>query len=94
MSFYRFCVCDAIGHVLNKTGTAQMPASSVGTDCVLNTQTLGLQVCLLQEKGKVVCCGGHLYEGAVCVEGVEVIVENSLPNDIQCELTEASLHVY
>ena len=36
----------------------------------------------------------YLYERAVCVEGVEVVVEDGLPNDIQRQLTETSLHVY
>ena len=37
--------------------------------------------------------GGHLDEGAVCLEGVEVVVENRFADDIQGELGEAGLHV-
>lgn len=36
----------------------------------------------------------YLNEGTVCVEGVEVVVEDSFANDVKSELTEAGLHVY
>lgn len=36
----------------------------------------------------------YLNERAVCVKGIEVVVEDSLADDIQCELTEAGLHIY
>ena len=42
----------------------------------------------------MVAQGVYLNERAVCVEGVEVIVEDSLADDVKSELTEAGLHVY
>ena len=36
----------------------------------------------------------YLNKRAVCVEGIEVIIEDSFANDVQSELTEAGLHVY
>ncbi len=36
----------------------------------------------------------YLNERAVCVEGVEVIVEDSFADDVKSELTEAGLHVH
>lgn len=36
----------------------------------------------------------YLNERAVCVEGIEVIVEDSFANDVKGELTKAGLHVY
>ena len=37
--------------------------------------------------------GACLYEGAVSVEGVKVVVEYSLADDVQSELGEQGLHV-
>ena len=35
-----------------------------------------------------------LYERAVCIESIEVVVKNGLADDVQCQLTEAGLHIY
>ena len=38
--------------------------------------------------------GGCLDEGAVVVEGVKVVVEDGLADDVQSELGELGLHVH